>query len=130
MQRAIRLQNGCFSEIDPLADAPKQLALYLRYQTTHSRAFYKALAELQRLREQKRKQEIGFVSQERKEAEQKLAAERRENREKRHEAAENRAQEIHEARVWLIGAQARRHETETTIAQVLKMPRSSQEKAA
>ncbi len=130
MQRATRLQNGCFSEIDPLADAPKQLALYLRYQTTHNRAFYKALHELQRLREQKRKQQIGFVSQERKQAEQKLAAERREAREKRQQDAENRAQEIHEARVWLIGAQARRHETETTIAQVLKMPRSRQEKAA
>ncbi len=130
MQRAIRLQNGCFSEIDPLADSPKQLALYLCYQTTHNRAFYKALNELQRLREQKRKAErdeaalsqraddsrFGFVSQERKQAEQKLAAKRRETLEKRQQDAENRAQEIHEARVWLIGAQARRHETETTIA--------------
>jgi hypothetical protein len=130
MQRAIRLQNGCFSEIDPLADSPKQLALYLRYQTTHNRAFYKALNELQRLKEQKRKAEIGFVSQERKEAGQKLAAERREAREKRQEAAETRAQEIHEARVWLIGAQARRHETETTIAKFFKMPKTQQSEAA
>jgi hypothetical protein len=130
MQRAIRLQNGCFSEIDPLADSPKQLALYLRYQTTHNRAFYKALNELQRLREQKRKAEIGFVSQERKQAEQKAAAERGEAREKRQEAAENRAQEIHEARVWLMGAQARRHETETTLAKFFKMPKTEQKDSA
>ncbi len=132
-QRAITLQNTCLSQYDPTTGDPKQLALYLRYQTTHNRAFYKALNELQKLRAQKRNQQIGFVSQKRKEereasaqAQQELAEQRRPAQETRREAAENRAAELHQARVWLTEAQARRHETETTIAQVLKMPPPAQ----
>ena len=132
-ERALTLQQRCFDPAQPLCEAgfEKQLALYLRYQTTHDRAFTKALDQLTKLRADTRKQQIGFESQKRKreenvrkEAEQNLLAERRAAREKRHEAAEQRAQEIHEARVWLIGAQARRHETETTIAKFFKMPRN------
>jgi hypothetical protein len=64
-QRAIRLQNDCFT-----ADGidAKQLALFLRYQTTHQRAFHKALAALlaaQKTRRKERKEQIGFVSQNR-----------------------------------------------------------------
>ncbi len=61
-QRAIALQNGCFTEngVDE-----KHLALFLRYGTTHNRAFYKALATLARLQKERRKLEIGFVSQSR-----------------------------------------------------------------
>jgi hypothetical protein len=47
MQRAIRLQNQAFSE--NRVDTHK-LALFLRYQTTHERAFYKALNTLSRLK--------------------------------------------------------------------------------
>jgi hypothetical protein len=59
-QRAIRLQNDCFTAegIDT-----KRLALFLRYQTTHQRAFHKALNTLIALQKTRRKQEIGFVSQ-------------------------------------------------------------------
>jgi hypothetical protein len=59
-QRAIRLQNDCFA-----ADGidTKRLALFLRYQTTHQRAFHKALNTLIALQKTRRKQEIGFVSQ-------------------------------------------------------------------
>ncbi len=58
-QRAIRLQNECFTEngIDE-----KRLALFLRYGTTHNRAFYKALTTLIRLQKERRKLENGFVS--------------------------------------------------------------------
>ncbi|MBV9156143.1 MAG: hypothetical protein JO097_07760 [Acidobacteriaceae bacterium] len=55
-QRAIRLQNDCLTE-DGLDE--KRLALFLRYQTTHYRAFHKALDTLIRLK----KQRAGFVSQ-------------------------------------------------------------------
>jgi hypothetical protein len=106
-QRAILLQNTCFvgsTRLDP--ENEKQLALYIRYGTTHSRAFYKALHELQKLRAEKRKQEIGFVSQERKAAE-----------EKRRETKNVHRQEMHEARLWLTEAQAQRHETEIVIAE-------------
>jgi hypothetical protein len=56
-QRAIRFQNQCFTSegVDE-----KRLALFLRYQTTHDRAFQKALNTLIRLKKQC---PIGFVSQ-------------------------------------------------------------------
>ncbi len=53
-QRALRLQNQCFT---PDGVNEKQLAFFLRYQTTHERAFYKALNTLLKLKK------IGFVSQ-------------------------------------------------------------------
>lgn len=51
-QRAIRLQNDCFT---PEGISEKQLSLFLRYQTTHQRAFYKALHELTRLQKERRR---------------------------------------------------------------------------
>jgi hypothetical protein len=59
-QRALRLQNGCFTEngVDE-----KRLALFLRYQTTHDRAFHKALTTLRKLqKERARESQSGFVS--------------------------------------------------------------------
>lgn len=129
-QRAIRLQNTCFHHTQEETTDPHQLSLYLRYQNTHQRAFYKALNQLIKLREQKRKAEIGFVSQNHKEAREKLADERRAAREQRSAAAEDRAQELHEARVWLLQAHARRHETETTIAKFFKLPNHGQPETA
>ncbi len=125
-ERALTLQHMCFNREIPMCDAncEKQLALYLRYQTTHDRAFNKALDQLGKLRAEKRKQEIGFESQERKKAEGQAAATRREAQEKRREAAEHRAQELHQARVWLTETQRQRHETEIVIAKALKMPRA------
>ena len=60
--RALRLQNTCIFEDQHVMAVP-QFALYLRYQATHERAFFKALTELQKLREQRRKEQIGFESQ-------------------------------------------------------------------
>ncbi len=56
-QRALRLQNECFTEkgVDE-----KRLSLFLRYQTTHERAFHKALNTLIRLKKDRTR---GFVSQ-------------------------------------------------------------------
>jgi hypothetical protein len=59
-QRAIRFQNECFIT-DGINE--KRLSLFLRYQTTHARAFHKALAALLRLQKERRKLEYGFVSQ-------------------------------------------------------------------
>jgi hypothetical protein len=61
--RAQIYQSRCFRE-DRSVDE-KQLALYLRYQTTHERAFHKCLNDLLKLRAEKRKQQIGFESQKR-----------------------------------------------------------------
>ena len=59
-QRALRFQNDCFTEngVDE-----KRLALFLRYQTTHERAFHKALSALLRLQKTTRAATSGFVSQ-------------------------------------------------------------------
>jgi hypothetical protein len=57
-QRAIRFQNQCFA---PEGVNEKRLALFLRYQTTHERAFHKALNTMIRLKKDRAR---GFVSQE------------------------------------------------------------------
>jgi len=79
-QRALNLQRFCFNESGGCSEE-KQLALYLRYQTTHDRAFHKCLNDLLKLRAEKRKEQIGFVSQQHKEADQ-ARREARENRQK------------------------------------------------
>jgi len=66
--RAQAFESGCFREDGTLDD--KRLALFMRYRTSHERAFSKCLAELLKLRAEKRKAEIGFESQKRTEEEQ------------------------------------------------------------
>ncbi len=56
-QRALRLQNECFTDVG-IDD--KRLSLYMRYHTTHERAFHKALNTLMKI---KKEQARGFVSQ-------------------------------------------------------------------
>ncbi len=58
-QRAIRLQSDCFTH----RVNEKRLGLYLRYQTTHDRAFHRALNTLIRLKKDRAKLSSGFVSQ-------------------------------------------------------------------
>jgi len=65
-QRAIRLQNECFSSSEPDEKDLQRLAIYIRYATTHERAFHTCLADLLKLRAEKRKAEIGFESQKQK----------------------------------------------------------------
>ena len=54
-QRALQLQNTCFTAEPASPEQGKQLALYLRYQITHDRAFHQALHDLLKLRNDKRK---------------------------------------------------------------------------
>jgi hypothetical protein len=65
-QRALTLQGECFAE----NGTATRLALYLRYQTTHERAFSRCLADLRQLRAARQRAEkeqharaIGFASQ-------------------------------------------------------------------
>ena len=102
VQRALLLQEPCFSSEDPVCHNPELLALYIRYQTTNERAFHKNLDQLLKLRKQKHQEQIGFESQERKK--------------RSDEAAETRRQELHEHRLWLAESQAQRNELETAIA--------------
>jgi hypothetical protein len=87
-QRALRLQEFCFKSDVPMLehDSEKELALYLRYQTTHERAFQKCLNDLLKLRAQH-------------------ARELREaDARRRHKAGEARRQEMHEARLQAVKA--------------------------
>ncbi len=97
-RRAVDLQDEC---IDTLAfhtdeeltkEAHKRLELYLRYQTTHDRAYQRYAAELRKFQSEKQKAEIGFVSQQRSEAGEKRA----QAQEIRREDKEVRTRERHE----------------------------------
>ena len=63
IQRAIRLQEECFTRGLNDVALEKQLALYMRYQTTNQRAFHRCLNELLNLRKQKPADRHGFESQ-------------------------------------------------------------------
>lgn len=110
-QRAIRLQYATMEPELPTCPFPKELAIYIRYQTTHERAFYKALNELLRLRAEKRKAEIGFESQ--------TLRSSRESRvqaaEIRKEANEKRRDELHTLRVSLATARLRGQELKNVV---------------
>ncbi len=81
-QRAQHLQDTCIDPNTGEIKDEKKASLYLRYQTTHTRAFHKSLNDLFKLRAEKRKAEFGFEAQKAKlEAQQ--AAEQRQN--ERHE---------------------------------------------
>ena len=64
-QRSLNLESSCYDPATGQITDQKQLALYLRYQTTHERGFHKAMNDLLKLRAAKRKEQIGFESQQR-----------------------------------------------------------------
>jgi hypothetical protein len=67
-QRALRMQEECFSFDLTAPDTQKQLDLFVRYGGTHERAFARCLAALLKLRKDKLALERGFESQERERA--------------------------------------------------------------
>ncbi len=66
LDRATRLQDTCFNPETGEIDDVKRFSLYLRYATTHERAFHKCLATLLTNRIHEQKRQIGFESQKRK----------------------------------------------------------------
>ena len=59
-QRSQHFQDSCFHpETGEIIDERK-LSLYMRYQTTHTRAFHKCLNDLLRLRKENRQSALGF----------------------------------------------------------------------
>jgi hypothetical protein len=94
VQRAIAFQNECLADTGLFPEEQhRQLAVYLRYQTTHQRAFHGSLNDLLKLRAEKRRAEIGFESQKQKQA---IIALR--------ESAEKRKQDSHKWDVLLAEA--------------------------
>jgi hypothetical protein len=97
-QRAIHMQEQLIAQAgDPTAVDGKKLSLFLRYQTTHERSYYKAERELKNLRKQKRQEEIGFESQ-------------------------THRQESQEARLRLLHARASSIEIDTAARQIMEAP--------
>ena len=103
-QRALRLQSGCMEDVQNVNH--QQLSLYIRYQSTHGRAFFKCLNDLLKLRKERAKAEIGSESQKAEAA----------------QANEVRKQEIHEARTRAIHAKAAHQELETEIKGCIEAP--------
>ena len=116
-RRAQGLQDTTWAPENPLGDDDrlKLLAIFMRYHTTHDRAFYKALNQLQKLRAEQRKSEIGFESQKRQQAADLAAGVRREAAETRRLEDETRKLEAHEARVRLQHSKAEWNELNTEI---------------
>jgi hypothetical protein len=66
LDRANRLQESCFDQETGQITDQKLFNLYLRYATTHERAFHKCLNDLLKLRNHKINQQNGFESEKRK----------------------------------------------------------------
>ena len=62
-QRAQRLQDTCTNPDTGEISDEKKSFLYLRYQTTHTRAFHKSLNDLLKLRAEQRRAANGFEAQ-------------------------------------------------------------------
>jgi hypothetical protein len=83
-QRAASLESSCFDPQTGQITDGQQLALYLRYQNTHRRAFHKCLNDLLKVRAEKRKEQIGFESQQRAQEEHKRKQDKEERAKERH----------------------------------------------
>jgi len=93
----LNLRAQRFQTIACAEDEDKKFALYLRYQTLHERAYYKAQKELQTIRKERAKEQNGFESQ-------------------------KRAQEAHEAKIRLAHAKAGQLEVDSACRQVMEAP--------
>jgi hypothetical protein len=82
--RAQTLQNSCFDPQNGQITDAQMFSLYLRYQTTHTRAFHKSLNDLVKLRAERRKTENGFEAQRRKEEELRIKNERHQMKKQTH----------------------------------------------
>ncbi len=84
-QRALRLQEVFTDPETGLARDDKKFFLYSRYQTTHTRAFHKCLTDLNKLRAEKRRAELGVEAQRLKQQAQTIANARHAMKENLHE---------------------------------------------
>jgi hypothetical protein len=82
--RAQNLQTTCFDSETGQIGNQKLFSLLMRYETTHTRAFHKSLNDLVKLRAEKRKAELGFEAQNRKQEEIRMKNERHEMKKQTH----------------------------------------------
>ena len=105
-QRSLCLQTNVMAE-DLSEGGIKAMNTLSRYHAQHQRHFQQALAQLQKLRAEKRKAEIGFVSQKAAEAE-----------ETRRAAAETRKAEEHKITMEIKRQRCDREKSLTTMAAI------------
>jgi hypothetical protein len=103
-QRALHLQELTFNRETPFCEDEKQLALFVRYGSTHDRAFHKCLADLLKLRAERRRAEKDRGMQERAVRE------------------EARKQELNDARVRALNAKSEDQELDTEIRTTIEAP--------
>ena len=106
-RRSVRLQENCILALDSedpetQRAARKDLALFMRYQTTHDRAFVRYSTELRKRRNERRRAARGFESQKLRAA----AEQRRNELQLIRQAVENRKQERHETAMRLSRAKS------------------------
>jgi hypothetical protein len=82
--RAQNLQAGCFDPATGLATNEKSLSLYIRYENTYNRAYNAAFKQLQTMRAERRKLEIGFEAQKSKQAAEQRAQEKQQMKKDAH----------------------------------------------
>ena len=128
-QRALRLQQPLFEAALETGAAPeaKQLGLYLRYQSTHDRAYHKALSQLLRLRSDRRcSQMIGFESQkarnEMQEAKLVAFAEAQQAKQTQAIRAQEMKEELHAAKLRQAEAHASYAELEDYMKRTMEAP--------
>jgi hypothetical protein len=119
-RRSVRLQETCFAALqsgdaEAQRAAQKNLALYLRYQSAHDRAFSRYSTELRKHRNERRRADRGFVSQKFREA----AEERRKASFAIRQAIEKRKQERHELRTQIEKAKLERLQPQPSAAKCL-----------
>jgi len=115
--RAVSLETFCFDSITGQVTDAQRLSLYLRYQTTHERAFHESLNDLLKLRAEKRKAEIGFERQ-------KLVQEEHTRKQEKHEMAK----EHHKWNVLLTEAKVDHQHVLTSVTthnEILSLPGST-----
>jgi hypothetical protein len=112
-QRALAVQSFCFSFEGPAFGAMQyesQLPLYMRYQVTHERAYYRCRKELMESRRQDEKRYREFVSQKRTKAEAEERRAKEAETEKRKIAEAFQREGLQRARIRLANAKAEHQE--------------------
>ncbi len=103
-KRAQTLQDLSMDNDLAMREQERRFALFLRYQTTNDRGFHTCLNQLLKLRAEKRRVQIGFESQKRREAE-----------EARKTAREIRQQQLHKQQLWMLQAKNEHQELQNSL---------------
>ena len=131
LSRRVRLQDQAILAMqcgtpEEQKQAHKDLALFMRYMTTHDRAYSRYATELRKHRNDRRKTERGFVLQKHKEA----AEIRRREMHQTRQSLQNLKLESHEIRNRLASAKAEALELKNLIEKAQLAPQTHERELA